>query len=118
MELPVAVQLRELGWALALGLGLGLLNELLRLLRRGRGGTALADLLWCLALLTALLAFPLYAGNGRLRAADLLAMGLSGGLWTAMISFVRRRYKNRRKNCKNFAKTAKKVLHFAKNLLQ
>ena len=98
MELPVADQLRELGWALALGLGLGLLNGLLRPLRRGRAFTALADLFWCLILLTALLAFPLYAGRGRLRAADLLAMALSGGLWTGMISFIRRRLKNRQKN--------------------
>ena len=98
MELPVSAQLRELGWALVLGLGLGLLNGLLRPLRRGRGGTALADLLWCLILLTALFAFPLYAGRGRLRAVDLLAMALSGGLWTGMISFLRRRLKNRQKS--------------------
>ena len=86
MELPVSDQLWELGWALALGLGLGLLNSLLRPLRRGRGRTALADVLWCLTLLAALLAFPLYAGRGRLRAADLLATGLSGGLWTALVT--------------------------------
>ena len=98
MELPVPVQLRELGWALALGLGLALLNDLLRPLRRGRALTAMADLLWCLVLLTALLAFPLYAGRGRLRAADLLAMALSGGLWTALTAAMRKVLKNRQKN--------------------
>ena len=98
MELPVSAQLWELGWALALGLGLGLLNGLLRPLRRGRGLTALADLLWCLALLTVLLAFPLYAGRGRLRAVDLLAMALSGGLWTAISAAVRKGLRSRQKS--------------------
>ncbi len=97
MELPVSFQLRELGWALAVGAGFGLLNDLLRPLRRGRGLTALADFLWCLVLLIALLGFTLYAGNGRLRLFALLAMGLSGGLWAALSALARKRLKSVRK---------------------
>ena len=48
MELPVALQLRELELSLALGAGLGLVYDLLRPLRRGRIFTALWDGLWCL----------------------------------------------------------------------
>ena len=98
MELPVAFQLRELGWALAVGAGLGLLNELLRPLRRGRGLTALADAFWCLSLLAVLPIFTLYVGGGRLRAFALLAMGLSGGLWTALSARLRRVLKKAKKN--------------------
>lgn len=97
MELPVQIQLRELGWALAVGAGMGLLNELLRPVRRGKALTALADFLWCLILLIALLAFTIYAGRGRLRAAALLAMALSGGLWTGLLSTLRKRLKSLRK---------------------
>lgn len=97
MELPVGFQLRELGWALAFGAGLGLLNDLLRPLRRGRRTTALADVLWCLTLLAALPVFTLYAGGGRLRAFALLAMGLSGGLWTALSLRLRKRLKKAQK---------------------
>ena len=67
MELPVRVQLSELGWALAVGAALGLLYDLMRPLRRGRISTAAADLLYSLLLLLTLLAFGLYAGRGRLR---------------------------------------------------
>ena len=98
MELPVQVQLRELGWALVLGVGMALLNGLLRPLRRGRARTALADGLWSLVLLAALSAFALYAGRGRLRAFAVLAMSLSGGLWTALSAAIRKRLKRLRKN--------------------
>ena len=97
MELPVQVQLRELGWALALGAGMGLLNGLLRPVRWGKALTALADFLWCLILLIALLGFTIYAGRGRLRAAALLAMALSGGLWTGLFSALRKGLKRLRK---------------------
>lgn len=93
MELPVAFQLRELGWALLVGAGLGLLNDLLRPLRRSRGRTALADAIWCLSLLAVLPAFTLYVGRGRLRLFALLAMGLSGGIWTALSCQARKRLK-------------------------
>ena len=118
MELPVWLQLRELGWALAVGAGMALLNGLLRPLRRGSGSTALADVLWCFDLLISLLGFTIYPGRGRLRAVALLAMTLSGGLWTAASAALRKLLKKRQKNCKNFAKKAKKVLHLSKNLLQ
>lgn len=97
MELPIIIQLRELGWALLVGAGMGLLNDLLRPLRRGRGSTALADVLWCLSLLAVLPGFTLYAGRGRLRLFALLAMGLSGGLWTALSGRLRKRWKKLRK---------------------
>ena len=86
MELPVSLQLRELGWALALGALFGLLYDLLRPLRRGPASTALADLLFCLPLLPALLLFALYAGRGRLRLFAPAAMALSGGLWLRLLS--------------------------------
>lgn len=86
MELPVSVQLRELLLALGVGAAFGLLNDLLRPLRRGRFSTALLDLLWCLCFLTALPLFAVYAGRGRLRLFALAAMGLSGGLWLGLIS--------------------------------
>ena len=83
MELPVPVQLRELGAALVLGAGLGIWYDLLRLLRRGRRSTAAADLLFSLSTLPALLLFALYAGRGRLRIFALLAMAGGWGAWLA-----------------------------------
>lgn len=91
MELPVSLQLRELGLALALGAGFGLLYDLLRPLRRGRITTALADLLYALLILLGLLLFTLYAGRGRLRLFALAAIGLSGGLWLKLFSPLIRR---------------------------
>ena len=96
MELPVSVQLLELAWALALGAGMGLLQDLLRPLRRGKGLTALADALWCMVLLFALLSFTIYAGRGRLRAGSLLAAALSGGLWTALSAALRGKLRKRK----------------------
>lgn len=92
MELPVALQLRELELALALGLGLAWSFELLRPLRRGRLSAALADGLWCVLLLLSLLGFALWAGRGRLRLFAAAAMGLSGGLWLGLISPILRRF--------------------------
>ena len=57
----------------------------------------LADVLWCLSLLAVLPGFTLYAGRGRLRLFALLAMGLSGGLWTALSGQLRKRWKKLRK---------------------
>ncbi|MBR6378153.1 MAG: hypothetical protein IKS05_10390 [Oscillospiraceae bacterium] len=84
MRLPVALQLRELGWALAAGLAAGIAYRLLGLFRRGRVGTLLTDGLYCLLLLAGLLAFALWAGRGRLRLFALLAMGTSGSGWLAL----------------------------------
>lgn len=98
MELPVQLQLRELAWALAVGAGMALLNGLLRPLRRGRRSAALADGLWCAALTTALFSFALYAGRGRLRAVDALAMVLSGSLWTGLSAALRKRLKARKRS--------------------
>lgn len=91
MELPVSLQLRELGLALAAGALFGLLYDLLRPLRRGRFCTALADGLYSLLLLAGLLLFTLYAGRGRLRIFAAAAMGLSGGLWLRLVSPLPRR---------------------------
>lgn len=84
MELPVSLQLRELVWALAAGVGAGLVYSLLGCFRQGRRGAAWTDGLYCLLLLAGLLAFALWAGRGRLRLFALLAMGLSGSLWLAL----------------------------------
>lgn len=94
MELPVGLQLRELELALALGAALGLVYDLLRPLRRGRGLTALTDLVYVTAVFLSLLAFALYAGRGRLRLFALGAMALSGGLWLQMSGVFREKLKN------------------------
>ena len=111
MELPVTLQLRELGWALALGAGLGLLYELLRPLRRGPWITGIADLLYCLTVFLSLMAFALYAGRGRLRLFAPAAMALSGGLCLAGLGALRRRVKK-------YWRKRKKQLHLPKNLIQ
>lgn len=111
MELPVRLQLQELGWALALGAALALVYELLRPLRRGRSLTAAADLVYGLAVLIALLGFSLYAGRGRLRLFALAGMALSGGLCLRLGAQFRR-------IMKKIAKKAKKRLHLPENLLQ
>ena len=86
MELPVTLQLQELGWALGLGAGLGLLYDLLRPLRRGKWSIALTDGLYALLVLLALLLFALYAGRGRLWLFALAAIGASGALWLRLAS--------------------------------
>ena len=91
MELPVALQLRELELAAAAGLGLALAYELLRPLRRGRVTTLLADIFWCLLVFAGLLAFALWAGRGRLRLFAAAASCLSCGLWLGLISPALRR---------------------------
>ena len=48
MARPVLLQLRELLCAVCAGVGLGLVYDLLRPMRRGRISTALADLIFCL----------------------------------------------------------------------
>ncbi len=111
MELPVSLQLRELGYALALGAALGLLYEQLRPLRRGRFLTAAADLIYVLVVFVSLLGFALYAGRGRLRLFALAGMALSGGLCLWLCTQFRR-------IMKNFAKKAKKRLHLPEKLLQ
>ena len=98
MELPVALQLRELAAALGAGAGFGLVYDLLRPLRRGRISTALTDLLYAALTLIGLLLFALYPGRGRLRLFALGAMGLSGSLWLALGNTLRKNRKKIRKN--------------------
>ena len=86
MELPVPVQLRELGWALVTGLALGWWYDLLRPLRRGPWTTGLTDGLYSLTVLLTLLSFTLYPGRGHLRIFALLAMAAAGALHLARIS--------------------------------
>ena len=97
MELPVILQLRELGLALAFGAIAGLVYDLLRPLRQGRWSTWTADALYALLLLLSLLLFALYAGRGRLRLFALIAMALSGSLWLWKISPLFRRMEFRRR---------------------
>ena len=120
MELPVALQLREFGWALLFGAGAGLAQDLLRPLRRGRVSTALADALYCLLLLLGLLLFALYAGRGRLRIFALAAMALSGGLWLRLVSPIFRRLETARRrlfqrSCRALKKSLKSMKFFSKN---
>ena len=91
MELPVFLQLRELGRALAVGAAAGLFYDLLRPLRRGRWSTWASDAFYSLVLLLALLLFALYAGRGRLRLFALISMALTGTLWLWLISPLLRR---------------------------
>lgn len=111
MELPVSLQLRELGWALALGAALGLVYRLLRPLRRGRYLTAAADLVYGLCVLTALLGFALYAGRGRLRLFAVAGIALSGGLCLCATGLFR-------KKMIKITKKAKKRLQLPENLLK
>ena len=77
MELPVARQAAEFALSGLLGVALGLWYDLLRALRRRWPWlTVLADGLYCLTVLAALLAFALYVGHGMLRLYALLGAGL------------------------------------------
>lgn len=98
MELPVLLQLRELGLALATGAAFALFYDLLRPLRRGRALTTLLDLLYVLTVSVCLLFFALYAGRGRLRLFALAAMAVSGSLclWAAGALRKRLLQKNRK----------------------
>ena len=76
MELPVARQAAEFALSGLLGVALGLWYDLLRALRRRWPWlTVLADGLYCLTVLTALLAFALDVGHGMLRLYALWAPG-------------------------------------------
>ncbi len=115
MELPVSVQLRELLLALGVGAVFGLLNDLLRPLRRSRFSTALLDLLWCLTVLATLLLFALYAGRGRLRLFALAAMGLSGGLWLGLISpLLRRLQAGVERRLRTLGRRLESAVHFSR----
>ena len=97
MELPVLLQLRELGLALTAGAAFGLLYDLLRPLRRGRVFSALLDLLYVLTVLVGLLAFALYVGRGRLRLFALAAMAFSGSLWLWVTGALRKKLLKKRR---------------------
>lgn len=117
MELPVQRQLLELLRALALGAGFGLLYDLLRPLRLRRWSAALSDGVWCLAVLTGLQAFALYAGGGRLRLFALAAMGLSGGLWLRLVSPLLRALGRLPGQARRvFGRARKRPVNFAKKL--
>lgn len=66
MEQPVVFQLWQMGAAAAVGAALGLLYDLLRLLRRFRPRLTLPlDILFVLAVLPTLLLMSLYVGHGQ-----------------------------------------------------
>ncbi|MBQ1372491.1 MAG: hypothetical protein IIY70_06115 [Oscillospiraceae bacterium] len=109
MELPVFLQLRELGLALVFGVAAGLVYDLLRPLRRGVWSTGLVDAFYALLLLPALLLFALYAGRGRLRLFALIAMALSDSLWLWGISPLFRRLECRRRS---FIRRLTRKIHF------
>ena len=69
MELQISDQAAAFSGGLLLGAALGLVYDLLRCLRacRGRWGTALADALYCLTVLTAVFYFAMAFGRGLLR---------------------------------------------------
>ncbi|MCD8127726.1 MAG: spore cortex biosynthesis protein YabQ [Clostridiales bacterium] len=88
MEMSVAAQAAALSGGVVLGLGLGLLYDLFRVLRRGRPaglGGALDVLFWVDAGL-ALFLWSIYATRGRVRLLTALAMALGGWLYFAALS--------------------------------
>ena len=86
MELPVSFQARQLLWSLLLGAALGLQFDALHLPCRLQSRphpllTQLADLLFVLSLLPALLLLALYVGEGRLRLFMLVFAALGAALY-------------------------------------
>jgi len=87
MELPVTLQAVQFAEAFALGLGLGLLYDLFRAVRRVHPHTTrLLDALFCLLLLFSLLLFALYPGRGEFRLFFYLGIGLGSVLYFLTIS--------------------------------
>ncbi|MBR6424861.1 MAG: hypothetical protein IKS29_02810 [Oscillospiraceae bacterium] len=87
MELPVSLQGSQMLLAMILGLGLALVYDLLRALRRifSLHKTPL-DLLFCLLTLAALFFYALYPGRGELRLYMLLGVLLGGSLYFLLLS--------------------------------
>ena len=85
MALSIRAQALSLLLACALGLGAGLLYDLLRPARR-RGGSALWDLLFCLAAAAAAFLFAMRAGNGTFGSMELLASLFSLLLYFELLS--------------------------------
>lgn len=86
MEQPVSLQLLQLGAAVLTGAALGVLYDLLRVLRRRGRHTALFDGVFCLALLCTLLLFAFYPGRGELRIFMLIGIGAGAALYFLMVS--------------------------------
>lgn len=77
MELPIALQALQFAISGAAGLGLGLIYDLLRALRRrNRRLAILLDLLFCAMALLLFLLLALYPGHGILRLFMLAALAL------------------------------------------
>lgn len=82
MELPIALQALQFAISGAAGLGLGLIYDLLRALRRrNRRLAILLDLLFCAMALLLFLLLALYPGHGILRLFMLGGIGLGMILW-------------------------------------
>ncbi len=82
MELPIALQALQFAISGAAGLGLGLIYDLLRALRRKNRRLAIPlDLLFCAMALLLFLLLALYPGRGILRLFMLGGTGLGIILW-------------------------------------
>ncbi|MBS6367113.1 MAG: hypothetical protein KH420_07180 [Clostridiales bacterium] len=82
MELPIALQALQFAISGAAGLGLGLIYDLLRALRRRNRRLAVPlDLLFCLVALLLVLLLALYPGQGVVRLFMLGGMALGILLW-------------------------------------
>lgn len=131
MELPVTAQAVQFGLSALLGVGLGLVYDLLRALRRHiRKLTALLDAVFCLTVLCALLLLALYVGHGQLRVFMIpgvalgatayfltlspLAVRLFEGFWRLLTLPWRLLFRLGRKIFGFFQKIAKKGVAFAK----
>ena len=87
MELPVNVQGWEFLVSVLLGVGLSLVYDLLRGVRRfWPKGTWLMDLVFGLFLLLGILWYMLYPGAGRFRMHGAAGMGLGAAAWFLAIS--------------------------------
>lgn len=131
MELPVTAQAVQFGLSALLGVGLGLVYDLLRALRRhAKKLTALLDAVFCLTVLCALLLLALYVGHGQLRVFMIpgvalgatayfltlsrLAVKLFEGFWRLLVLPWRLLFRLGKKIFGFFQKIAKKGVAFAK----
>lgn len=87
MELPVSLQVVQLAWAAALGAGLAVQYDVLRVIRRRlRRTTHLLDLFFWLTTLAACLLFALYVGQGQFRLFFFVGIGCGSSLWFLTLS--------------------------------
>ena len=123
MELPVSLQAVQLALAAALGMGLGVHYDILRVIRRRLPrSTHLLDFWFWLTAALACLLFTLYVGRGQFRL--FFFVGLLGGssLWFLTLSRIFRRIVRQIFHILGFPfrclrKLCKKIAEFAKILV-